>query len=416
LVELAAAASGPPRPERARPGLTRPRLIVLGALSSFGPLSMDMYLPGLPALSRDLGASAAAAQLTITACMLGLGLGQLVAGPVSDSLGRRRPLIAGVVAYSVASLACAASPSVTVLVAMRLLEGMAGGVGIVIARAIVRDLSGGAVAARMFALLTAITGVAPVCAPLLGGQLLAFTSWRGVFGVLTAVGVPLVAATLIWLPETLPPTDRHGGGLAHTLRTFARLLSDRRFVPYALSFSLAFASMFAYISGSSFVLENVYGATPQGYSLVFAVNSGGLIAMSHVSGRLVGRSGPVALLRGGLIGTALFALGALAATVTHAPLLVLLGCLFALMCTMGLVMPNGVAAAMSEQEGVLGAASALIGVGQFGAGALVAPLVGLGGSHDAVPMGIVIAVAGVAAILVGFLLAPRTVRSRAPSG
>ncbi|HZE04452.1 MAG TPA: MFS transporter, partial [Solirubrobacteraceae bacterium] len=181
------------------------QIVILGALSAFGPLSLDMYIPGLPSLTRQLGATASAGQLTVTGCMLGLGLGQLVAGPVSDALGRRRPLLTGLVGYAIASVLCAVAPSITVLVIVRLLQGMAGGVGIVIARAIVRDLSEGETAARVFSLLMAITGVAPVCAPLIGGQVLLITSWRGVFVILGVIGVPLIAGAWAWLPETLPP-------------------------------------------------------------------------------------------------------------------------------------------------------------------------------------------------------------------
>jgi MFS transporter, DHA1 family, multidrug resistance protein len=371
-----------------------------------------MYIPGLPALTRDLATPASSGQLTVTACMLGLGVGQLIAGPVSDARGRRRPLLTGLLGYAAASLLCAVAPSITVLVIVRLIQGMAGGVGIVIARAIVRDLSEGETAARMFSLLMAITGVAPVCAPLIGGQVLLFTSWRGVFVILAAVGVPLLIGAWAWLPETLPPGARHRGGLPATLRTFDRLLGDRRFVPYLVAFSLSFSAMFAYISGSSFVLENIYGISPQLYSVVFAVNSAGLILASQLSAKLVGRAGSQRLLRAGLIGTAAASVAALAVTLASAGLGPLLVCFFALLSANGFVLPNGIASAMAEQEGMLGAASALLGLGQFGCGAIVAPLVGVGGGHDALPMAVVIAVAGVAALAVDLLFAPRGVPAR----
>jgi MFS transporter, DHA1 family, multidrug resistance protein len=404
-VDPTAAAVGPRAPGRRQ-------LLILGGLSAFGPLSLDMYLPGLPSLTRELGASASTGQLTITACMLGLGLGQLIAGPVSDSLGRRRPLLAGLVGYIAASLACAAAPSIGVLIVVRLIQGMAGGVGVVIARAVVRDLSDGATAARMFSLLMAITGVAPICAPLIGGQALVFTDWRGVFVILACIGVPLLVATAAGLPETLPLAQRHGGGLRTTLRTFGRLLSDRRFTPYAVSFSLSFAAMFAYIAGSSFVLENLYGISPQLFSVVFAVNSAGLIAMSQLGGRVVGRLGAPRLLRRGLLGTALASLATLLVTVTHAGLGWLLISFFLLLSSNGIVLPNGTASALAEQEGALGSASALLGLGQFGFGAVVAPLVGVAGGHNALPMAIVIATAGTAALFVNRVFAPRDVRGR----
>jgi DHA1 family bicyclomycin/chloramphenicol resistance-like MFS transporter len=200
----------------------------------------------------------------------------------------------------------------------------------------------------------AVMGVAPVFAPLVGGQALAVTSWRGIFVLLAAIGVPLLIGTLVWLPETLPPRQRHGGGLAAVLRTFGRLLGDRGFVPPATSFALACAAMFAYIAGSSFVLEDVYGASPQAFSLVFAVNSAGLVGMSQLGGRLVRRVGPAVLLRCGLFGVAAGASATLIVTLTHAGLAPLLISLFVIVASNGLVFPNATAVALEHQEGALG--------------------------------------------------------------
>lgn len=374
---------------------------------------MDMYLPGLPSLTRDLGASASTGQLTLTGCMLGLAAGQLFTGPLSDSLGRRRPLLTGLVGYIAASLACAFAPSIWALIGLRLIQGMLGGAGVVIARAIVRDLFDGAVAARVFALLMAVMGVAPVFAPLVGGQVLAITSWRGIFVVLAAIGVPLLLVTLLWLPETLAPEHRHGGGLRSTLRTFGRLLHDRDFAAPAASLALGSSAMFAYIAGASFVLEDIYGVSAQGFSLVFAANSAGLIGFSQLGGRLVGRVGPAVLLRAGLLGLVAGSLGTLIVTLAHLGLAPLLVALFVVLCSVGLVYPNATAVALAEREGALGSASALLGMGQFGSGALIAPLVGVAGSHDALPMAILIAVCGTAALAVNLVstrsrqLAPR---------
>jgi len=361
---------------------------------------MDMYLPGLPALTRNLGASASTGQLTLTGAMLGIAAGQLFTGPVSDALGRRRPLLVGLTGYVVASLACAVAPSIWILITVRLVQGMLGGAGVVIARAIVRDLFSGAEAARVFALLMAVMGVAPVFAPLIGGQILAITSWRGIFVVLAGIGVPLLLATVFWLPETLAPARRHGGGLGATVRTFGRLLKDRSFMPAAMSFSLAAAAMFAYIAGAAFVLEDVYGISAQTFSLVFAANSAGLVAFSQLGGRLVGRYGPAVLLRVALYGDAVGAGAAFVVIITHAGLAPLLISLFVMLSFSGMVYPNATAVALAEQEGRLGSASALLGMGQFGVGAVLAPVVGIGGSHDAVPMGILIGVCGVAALAV----------------
>jgi DHA1 family bicyclomycin/chloramphenicol resistance-like MFS transporter len=386
-------------------GRRRKLIVILGGLSAFGPLSMDMYLPGLPALTRDFGASASTGQLTLTACMLGIAAGQLFTGPLSDTLGRRRPLLAGLIGYVLASLACAAAPSIATLIVLRFIQGTLGGAGVVIARAIVRDIFSGAVAARVFALLMAVTGVAPVLAPLVGGQALAITSWRGIFVVLAAVGLPLLLGTMVWLPETLPPARRHRGGLRVTVRRFRRLLRDRSFMAPASSFGLACGVLFAYIAGSSFVLEDVYGVSPQEFSLVFAANSAGLVGMSQVSGHLVGRFGPAPLLRLGLGGVAAGSVATLIVTLAHAGLAPLLVSLFVSVSFIGMAFPNATALALAEQEGALGSASALLGVGQFGTGALIAPLVGLAGTHDAVPMGALIGACGIGALVVNLVFA-----------
>ena len=378
----------------------RKLIVILGGLSAFGPLSMDMYLPGLPALTREFGASASTGQLTLTACMLGIAAGQLFIGPLSDTLGRRRPLLAGLAGYVLASVACAVAPSIWILLALRFVQGILGGAGVVIARAIVRDIYSGAEAARVFALLMAVMGVAPVFAPLVGGQALAITSWRGIFVVLAAIGIPLLLATLVWLPETLPPERRHGGGVRVTVGTFGRLLRDRSFVVPAGSFGLAAAVLFAYIAGSAFVLENIYGVSPQVFSLVFAVNSAGLIAMSQLGGRLVARFGAGTLLRYALGGVAVGSVATLAFTLAHAGLAPLLVSLFVILSFNGMVFPNATAVSLAEQEGSLGSASALLGVGQFGTGAVIAPLVGLGGTHNAVPMAVLIGACGIGALIV----------------
>ena len=327
-----------------------------------------MYLPGLPALTRELHTTASAAQLTITACMVGLGVGQVIAGPVSDARGRRRPLLAGIVGYVASSLACAVAPSVGVLVAMRLVQGMAGSVGIVIARAIVRDLSGGRVAARLFGVLMGITGVVPVAAPLVGGQVLLVTSWRGVFVVLAASGCRSWWPRRSCCPSRCPSTSGTAAACGACCGRFGALLGDRHYLPYALAFSLSFAAMFGYIAGSSFVLENIFGISPQLFSVIFAVNSAGLITLSLLGSRAVGRRGSAVLLRRGLVGTAVASIAALIVTVAHAGLWPLLVCFFVLVCANGIVLPNGTASAMASHSGSLGAASALLGLGQFGIG------------------------------------------------
>src|SRR5438045_3909426 len=211
---------------------------VLGSLTAFGPLSIDMYLPGLPAMARSFHASASEAQITLTACLVGLALGQLLAGPLSDRLGRRRPLLLGVAAYSAASLFCALAPSVHVFTGLRLVQGLAGAAGIVISRAAVRDLYSGVEAARFFSVLMLVNGLAPILAPVIGGQLLRVTSWRGVFVVLAAIGFGLLGVALAGVGESLPPARRRAGGLSLALASFEVLLRDRCYVGYVLSCGL----------------------------------------------------------------------------------------------------------------------------------------------------------------------------------
>jgi DHA1 family bicyclomycin/chloramphenicol resistance-like MFS transporter len=385
-------------------------ILTLGALSSFGPLSSDMYLPGLPSLTRSLHTSASAANLTLTASVLGLALGQLLAGPVSDQLGRRRPLLAGLSGFAAASALCAIAPSIAVLVVLRLIQGMAGGAGIVIARAIIRDLYGGTTAARMFSTLMMITGVAPILAPLIGGGVLAISSWRGIFLVLAAIGICLVVLALRAVPETLPASERHGGGVHATIVALGRLSRDRTFAPYCAAFAFSFGAMFAWISGGAYVIENVYGTSPQVFGIVFAVNALGFVAMSQCGARLVGRFGPARLLRWGVLAVCAASLAALAVTAAKTSIWPLLIALFCVVSANGLAMPNGIAAAMAGQPEALGSASALIGLTQFGLGAALAPLVGLGGSADALPMGIVMAACGVVALSVNLTLSPRRLR------
>ncbi|KAB8144524.1 multidrug effflux MFS transporter [Chloroflexia bacterium SDU3-3] len=378
-------------------------IIILGALSAFGPLSLDMYLPALPSLAQSFGASVSAAQITLSACLVGLALGQVLAGPLSDAVGRRRPLLVGVAAYALASLLCVFAPSIGAFALLRLMQGVAGAAGIVIARAIVRDLFAGVEAAKVFSLLMLVNGLAPILAPVFGGQLLRLTSWRGVFATLAVVGVLLLLAALL-LPETLADEHRQSGGVGATLRTFRTLLGDGGFMRYALSCGLAFSSMFAYISGSSFVLQDLYGVSPQAFSMIFGANALGLMVVGQVSGRLVGRVSPRRLLGAGLAGTALGGVALLAVVLAGAGLWGILPALFVVVASMGLVLPNATTLALSGHPRMAGSASALIGVLQYALGAAAAPFVGLGGGTSALPMAAVMAALGCCALGVFALL------------
>ncbi|GAB2974938.1 Bcr/CflA family drug resistance efflux transporter [Amycolatopsis acidiphila] len=398
------ATTTPPKPRTLRNAL------ILGSLSAFAPLSIDMYLPALPRMAGDLHSADATLQLTLTAFIIGLAVGQLVLGPISDAVGRRTPLLAGLVLYAVSSVLCALSPSVELLIAARALQALGAAAGIVIARAIVRDLYSGTAMTKFFSLLMLVSGLGPVLAPVIGGQILRLTSWRGVFVVLTVFGALLLLATVLALPEPLPPARRSPNRLAATLRTYRGLLADRSFLGYALAGALMFGGLFAYVSASSFVLQGVYGLSPQEFSLVFGANGVGIVLAGQLNGWLVGRFPERALLAAGLIVSAAGGLGVLAAAVFSLPLAALLVPLLLLVSSIGMVMPNASSLALADHPSTAGAASALLGVLQFVIGGLATPLVGIGGERTAIPMGTVMACFAVAALVI-FLATKR----RAPT-
>ncbi|MFD8737086.1 multidrug effflux MFS transporter [Streptomyces sp. NPDC059618] len=391
--------------------------LVLGGLTATPPLAMDMYLPSLPEVTRSLHAPASTVQLTLTACLAGMALGQLVVGPMSDRFGRRRPLLAGLVLYVLATALCALAPGVGILVALRLLQGLAGAAGIVIARAVVRDLYDGVAMARFFSTLMLISGVAPVVAPLIGGQILRFTDWRGVFVVLTVVGVALTALVWTKLPETLAPADRHAGGAGEALGAMRRLLADRVFTGYTLAGGFTFAALFAYISASPFVIQDLYGASPQTFSLLFGANSVGLVVAGQINGKLL--VGRVALEKVLATGLALVVLAATALLLMATGALGQVGlapvaaALFVLMSAMGLTLPNTQALALMRVRNTAGSASALLGTSSFLIGAVASPLVGVAGEHTAVPMAVVQLVAALVAVacFVGLCRPRRTGRT-----
>lgn len=366
---------------------------VLGGITAVPPLSMDMYLPALPEVTGALHASAATVQLTLTACLAGMALGQLVVGPMSDKWGRRRPLLAGLLIYILATAVCAFAPTVELLIGFRLAQGLAGAAGIVIARAVVRDLYDGMDMARFFSTLMLISGVAPIVAPLIGGQVLRVTDWRGVFYVLTVIGIALTVLVWLKLPETLEPGRRHGGGVGQALRTMRGLLADRVFSGYMIVGGFTFAALFAYISASPFVIQEIYGASPQTFSLLFGVNSVGLVVVGQINGKiLVGRVSLDKVLGTGLAVITLAGLALLLMTtgvfgpVGLVPVAV---ALFVLMSAMGVAMPNTNALALMRTPHAAGSASALIGTSSFLIGAVASPLVGIAGEHTAVPMAVV---------------------------
>lgn len=386
-------------------------VLILGGLGAIGPLSNDMYLPALPAVNRDLGATMSQTQITLSVCILGLSLGQVIAGPISDALGRRRPLLTGVAVFALASLLCGVAHSIAALIVLRFVQGVAGAAGITIALAIASDLYAGIARARFFSLLMLINGLAPMVAPIIGSQLLTFTSWRGIFVALALIGVILLATSAFGLSETLSPDRRQSGGLSASLLAFRVLLIDRRFVGYALSCGFAFAACIVYYSVSPFILQNIYGLSPQLFGILFGANALGLAIMSQVNERLVSRVSSQKLLTRGVAVMAFGGTAFLVVILSGTGLVGVLASFFVMATSLGLIVPNATTLALANTR-TAGSASALLGLLQFSIGAVVAPLVGLGDTTTAVPMAVVIAAFAIAT-LVTFIVFCRPARAHA---
>jgi DHA1 family bicyclomycin/chloramphenicol resistance-like MFS transporter len=396
------------------PTLTRPALvrltIILGTLSAFGPLSIDMYLPGLPAIGREFGVETAAAQQSLSAFFIGLALGQAFYGPIADRVGRRMPLLFGCILYTIASLGCVFAPTIGSLIGLRFAQALGGCAGMVIARSVVRDLFDARESARIYSFLMLVMGLAPITAPLIGGQLLIFFGWRAIFVVLAAFGLLCVALVLFGLPETLPPERRSTAGLGHALAAYGSLIRDRQFVGFALAGGFISAGMFVYIAGSPFVLIELYGVAPEHYGWIFGANALGLIAASQLNRRLLQRYNGETIMRAAigtivisgvvLVAVAVTGLGGLAG---------LLPPLFVCIAGYGLVAPNATAAAMAPYGAMAGSASALLGTLQFSVGAMAGILVGVLHNGTALPMAGMIAACAIAALLAFQTMAMRPV-------
>lgn len=375
-------------------------IVILGSMIALGPLTIDMYLPALPTITTDLTTTSAAVQLTLTGTLLGLALGQLVIGPLSDALGRKRPLIAGTALHVVSSLLCAVAPNIAVLGALRVLQGMGAAAGAVIAMAIVRDLYTGRPAATLISRLILVMGAAPVIAPTLGGELLRFTSWRGVFVALAAIGVVLIPVALVGLRETLPPARRRTAGVRGTLRDYGSLFGDRTFVGLVVVAGLAMSALLGYVSGSSFVFQDQFGLDQQQFGLVFGSGAIFLIFATQLNPVLLRRFEPRQILLAAVAaGAGAGALLVLIAATGFAGIVGVLGAMWLVLFCTGLALPNAPAVALSRHGETAGTAAALLGAVQFGIGAVISPVVGLLG-NDALAMGAVVAGGMVLALVV----------------
>ena len=384
-------------------------LVTLGGLSAFGPLCMDMYLPSLPELAGSLQSTAGAAQLSLSACIVGLGAGQLIVGPLSDRLGRRGPLLVGLLLFVLTSALCAVTTSMPLLIGLRVVQGAAGAAGIVICRAIVADRFTGKAAAAYFSTIAAINGLAPILAPVFGAQVLRVGTWRTVFWVLAGIGAVLIVLTAMLVTESLPPENRSRHGLSGTFRAFGTLLADPVYLGYAIAGSTVCAAMFGYIAASPFLLQDGFGLSPQVFSFCFAINAFGIVAMSQLSRYLLRRTTSVVILQWGvwqcLVGAALLAV----ALLNSLPLLFVLAALFVMVSSVGFALPHSSVLAMDRHRAIAGSASALLGAFQYALGAITSRLISFGDKTA----GTALAVTAVGAALVavgGLLLALRSDR------
>lgn len=388
---------------RSRRGL----ILALGTVTALGPLSTDLALPAVPAIARFFDVQVGTAQLTLAAAFAGLGLGQIVYGPLSDAEGRQRPLLAGIALFTAACAACAVAPSIGVLIGLNFVQAFGSCAGIVVSRAIVRDLYEGAAAARFYALLMLVFGVAPVLAPLVGGQLLSAGGWRTPYAALAGFGA-LCFAIALRVPDTLPPALRRQGGAREALASYRRVLRHRAFRAYAAGLGLSYVGLFAYITASPAIIIDEYGISPQAFGFIFGANSIGLVGIAQLAGRLAGRVPPLALLRTAVAVQAVAAGAFLAVAVTDAGgLPLLLAPLFLVVASVGAVNPTATALALAPFPERAGAASALMGTLQLAIGAGAGAIAGLLGFSAATSLGLVIATGCGLGALVVLLAVPR---------
>ncbi|MBR2214737.1 MAG: multidrug effflux MFS transporter [Selenomonadaceae bacterium] len=358
--------------------------VFLGIMAAMAPLSTDMYLPALPVMQADFNISTSLTQMTLTMTMIGMALGQIFAGPISDMRGRKRPLFIGMLVFIVATVGCVVITNIWLFLICRFIAGFAGASGIVIARAIARDVCEGAELTRFFAMLMMVNGLAPILAPVIGGQILAFTTWHGVFILLAVIGVAQAVATLIYR-ETLPPEKRLKN-LAASFHKFPELIKNRYFFGHCLLQCFAFGAFFSYIAGSSFVFQNVFGLSAQAYSLAFGIIGVGLMLSGSIPARFAGRVPDELMLRGSIFVPLIGSICLLSMALLKVPLVIFYPFLFITLVPQSIMGATSFSLALAKQGKNAGSASALIGFFSMILGGVMMPLVGIAGDNTAVPM------------------------------
>lgn len=379
--------------------LAFPAVLVLALLSAVAPLATDMYLPGFPLMAGELQTSAASVQMTLTSFLLGLALGQLLVGPLSDRFGRLQPLLLGTALAIISGALCAITSDIGTLIVLRALQGLGGGAGIVLARAIISDRTSDAnESAKLFQLIMVIGGLAPILAPIAGTCIVELAGWRAVFATIAVLSALALAGTICFLPESLPHEKRSQGGVAALGRAATDLMRNRAYLAHSLSVGFAFMVIFAYIAASPFVFQEILGLSSLEYSIAFGVNALGIAIVSLGSARLVGRISPQRQTLAGLLLMLCGAAATLACVLANAGATLLLPAIFITVIALGLILGNASALALDQARDNAGTASAIIGALQFCLGAIASPIVGLAGGHSAMPMAILMLVAAVLAL------------------
>jgi MFS transporter, DHA1 family, multidrug resistance protein len=404
--------NSPTTPAATRPTLTPLLLVLLALLSAFTPLSIDMYLPALPVIAVDLGGTAGDIQLTLSAFMIAFGAGQIFYGPAGDRFGRRPVILAGLVTYVVASAGCAFAAAAGHLVTLRFLQGLAACGGVVLARTMVRDLAEKDQAARAMSLMMACTSIAPMLAPLIGGQILWYLGWRAIFWVLAAIGVVALMAAWLRLPETLRPEYRQPLRVGSVLKRFGELFRHRAFMGYAFTGAFQFAALFSFLSGSPFVFIEKYGIAPRAYGLIF----GGMVVFMTIGSLLNAKFAPVfgagkilryAVIVPAAVGPVALVMGIVEARYGTIGMWPFLLCFAPQIATISLIGPNAMAMALQRYPHMAGTASSLIGVLQFGMGAIFGAIVGQTFDGTIAPMTTAMGIAGALCFVSNRLLVPR---------
>lgn len=373
-------------------------VIVLGLLTAFGPLSLDMYLPALPRVADDLSTTASYAQLSLTACMIGLAVGQVFVGPLSDIVGRKKPLLVVLIIYSIASLLSALAPNIILLIIFRFIQGCAGGAGAVISRAISSDMYKGKELTKFLSVLMLVNGLAPIMAPIMGGVILSFSTWHFVFYVLTAFGAVMALLSLT-LKESLPQEKRQTGAFQSISADFKSLFTNQRFLIMLVLQSLTYGILFSYISGSPFIIQKIYHLSAQQFSYMFALNGVGLILFGRWTGQLVDQMSETKILA---LGQLIQMIGIILVSIIllfHLPVVLLFVGFFLMISPVSMIGTVGFSIAMQVQNRGAGSASAILGLMQFLAGGLLSPVVGVMGEQSVIPFIIIIVVCSISAQL-----------------